>query len=133
MRAPLVQIKAMKNILYVMLLYLALSVLVISCSEADPEPACIRAEVVGQDCDNGWYILKLDESSSAGASGGGFAGQLQGGFVTTDNLPQAYRQPGLKLKVALEINNVNSPRCLATAVMYTPVKVKYVCESPGSN
>ncbi|GAB3199061.1 hypothetical protein ABID22_001828 [Pontibacter aydingkolensis] len=121
----------MKSILCIVLLYLALSVLVISCTEADPEPACMRAEVVGIDCDSGWYILKLDESNSTGATGGGFAGQLQGGFVTTDNLPQAYQQPGLKLKVSLEINNESSPRCLATAVIYTPVKVVTVCESPG--
>lgn len=121
----------MKSFLYVALLYLLLSVVVISCTDADPEPACIGAEVVGQDCDSGWYILKLNEQQKAGAIAGAFIGQLQGGFVTTDNLPQAYRRPGLRLKVALEINGEYSPRCIATAVMYTPVKVKSVCESPG--
>lgn len=124
----------MRNVLLVALLYLALSVLVISCSEAEPEPSCVAAEVVGADCDSGWYILKLEEKQNAGILPGGcYAGQLQGGYVTTDNLPQAYRQPGLKLKLALEINGEYSPRCVTVAVMYQAVKVKNVCESPGAD
>jgi hypothetical protein len=27
---------------------------------SDPKPACIKAEVVGPDCENGWYILKFE-------------------------------------------------------------------------
>ncbi|MBC5992875.1 hypothetical protein [Pontibacter cellulosilyticus] len=124
----------MKNVLSAVLLYLGLSVLVISCSEAEPEPNCIAAEVIEADCGSGWYILKLEEKQSSDIlPGGSYVGQLQGGYVTTDNLPQAYRQPGLKLRLALEINGEYSPLCVTVAIMYQAVKVKNVCVSSSAD
>ncbi|WP_299822677.1 hypothetical protein [uncultured Pontibacter sp.] len=122
----------MKSVWCIILLYLALAMLAISCTETNPEPACTNAEVIGQDCANGWYILKLGNNPAAERGAAKYTGQLQGGFVTTDNLPTNLQQPGLKIKVALEINAAYSPRCLATAVLYTAVKVKNICESSNA-
>ena len=121
----------MKSFLYIALLYLTLSLLVVGCSENTPEPACIKAEVIGTDCEKGWYILKLsDDKASIEKKGHSYIGQLQGGFVTTDNLPESHRQVGNKLEVALDLNGDYGPRCVAVNVMYPAVRVKRVCNSP---
>ncbi|WP_439881281.1 hypothetical protein ACSX1A_19335 [Pontibacter sp. MBLB2868] len=120
----------MKSFLYTTLLYLFLAVLLTRCTEVAPEPVCISAEVVGPDCDSGWYILKLAESTEAsGKLSNGYTGQLQGGYVTTNNLPEELRQPGTAVGLALEIYGESAPRCVSVAVMYPAVQVKRVCGS----
>ena len=54
-------------------------------------------------------------------------GQLQSGYVTTDDLPEAYRVPGLKMEAALELNGEYGPRCVTVTVMYPAVKVSRIC------
>ncbi|WP_347157187.1 hypothetical protein [Pontibacter chitinilyticus] len=117
----------MKSILYIALFYLCLSVLVVSCTEKEPEPACLQAEVVGPDCQNGWYILKLANEDSQTNHTGDFVGQIQAGYVTTDNLPEAYRHEGQRLTLALELNGSYSPICTAVHMMYPAVRIKRVC------
>ncbi|PRY10705.1 hypothetical protein CLV24_113124 [Pontibacter ummariensis] len=122
----------MKSFLYITFLYLCLSLLAVSCSESAPQPAEIQAEVVAQDCEQGWYILKLEEGPEADQSGA-FVGQLHGGYVTTDNLPEAYRQMGQRLSVALELNGEQSPRCPTVYRMYPTVKVMKVSQVSSDN
>lgn len=118
--------KTMKSILFICFLYICLSFLVIGCTDADPKPTCIQAEVVGPDCKAGWYILKLEQE--AFNKTGEYIGQLQSGYVTTDNLPDAYKEPGLRIGVAVELNGEYSPTCLTLTVIYPAVRVKRVCE-----
>ncbi|MFD2512900.1 hypothetical protein ACFSRY_03415 [Pontibacter locisalis] len=119
----------MKSFVYAALLYLVLSLLVMSCAETPPEPECVSAEVIGTDCNSDWYILKISEDDSSGKLTNGYVGQLQGGYVTTDNLPEELRKAGTQVEVALEIYNDHGPRCLTVTVMYPAVKVKRVCSS----
>ena len=123
----------MKSILYIALFYLCLSLLVVSCSEKAPEPACLQAEVVGPDCQNGWYILHLLEENDEATHTGDFVGRIQSGYVTTDNLPEAYRQKGQRLEVSLELNGEYSPRCTAEHMLYPAVRIMRVCGSESSN
>ena len=100
--------------------------LAVSCTEENaPEPACLQVEVIGEDCNTGWFILKIENET--GAEANTYQGQLQSGFVTTDNLPQAYRQPGLTYEAALELNGDYGPRCVAVTVMYPAVKIVRIC------
>lgn len=55
-------------------LYIALAVLNFCCSETIPEPACMKAEVVGKDCDNRWYILRLVEDAEKPNTSGSYIG-----------------------------------------------------------
>jgi len=119
----------MKSILYTTLLYIGLALFIVGCQKDAPEPECLQVEVMGADCESGWYILKIVNSGANGTQGNGYLGQLQNGFVTTDNLPEQYRQPGLKLNAALELNGEYAPRCVAVTVMYPSVKVTRVCAS----
>ncbi|WP_242920854.1 hypothetical protein [Pontibacter liquoris] len=123
----------MKSILYLALFYLCLLLLVVSCTEKEPEPACLQAEVVGADCQNGWYVLRLLEENSTESHKGDYVGQIQSGYVTTDNLPEAYRQTGKRLNVALELNGEYSPRCVAVHMMYPAVRITRVCSSASGN
>lgn len=102
-------------------------VLLSSCQEDAPEPACMQVEVMGADCNPNWYILKIDNTNAEAGQTNDYLGQLQSGYVTTDNLPEEYRQPGLKLNAALELNGEYGPRCVTIAVMYPAVKVTRVC------
>lgn len=122
--------KTMKSFLYIGLLYICLSLLVISCTDSAPEPACIQAEVVGADCEAGWYILKLENETANQSKN--YVGQLQSGFVTTNNLPDAYKEPGRRIGVAVEIIGEYSPRCVTVTVMYPAVRVKRVCNNTPS-
>jgi hypothetical protein len=54
-------------------------------------------------------------------------------MVTTDNLPDAYKQEGMRIEVALELNGEYSPRCVATSVMYPAVKVTQICTCGSTN
>jgi len=117
----------MKSILYIGFLYLCLSVLLVSCSDSDPEPSCIQAEVIGPDCESGWYILKLENEATDRRRS--YVGQLQSGYVTTDNLPVKYRKTGTKIGAEMEIIGAYGPRCVTVTVMYTAVNIKQVCES----
>ncbi|MCC9165818.1 hypothetical protein [Pontibacter harenae] len=92
-------------------------------------PSCIKAEVVGGDCEAGWYILKLEEKTAIAGQSNAYIGMIQGGYVTTDNLPAQYQATGAKLDLAVELNGEYSPRCLTVAVMYPAVRVKKVCSS----
>lgn len=128
------QNKTMKSIFYITLLYLCLSVLVVSCAEKAPEPACLQAEVIGPDhCQTGWYVLQVLEENDQAVHAGSFVGQLQSGYVTTDNLPEAYQQPGQRLAVSLELNGKYSPLCTAVHMMYPAVRIRRVCSSENSN
>jgi len=120
----------MKSIFYITLLYLCFSVLIVSCAEKAPEPTCLQAQVIGPDpCQTGWYVLQVLEENDQAAHAGEFVGQLQSGYVTTDNLPEAYRQPGQRLAVSLELNGEYSPLCAAVHMMYPAVRIKRVCGS----
>ncbi|NDK56104.1 hypothetical protein [Pontibacter fetidus] len=122
----------MKNSFKILFLYLTLALLTVSCQkEEDPTPACLQVEVIGADCDSSWYILKI-EGADANGQQGNYLGQLQNGYVTTDNLPEAYRQPGTKLEAALELNGEYGPRCVTVTVMYPAVKVTRVCQPARS-
>lgn len=119
----------MKNTFKILFLYFTLALVTVSCqNEEDPEPACLKVEVIGADCDSKWYILKIVDADVNGQQGN-YLGQLQNGYVTTDNLPVAYRQPGTKLEAALELNGEYGPRCVTVTVMYPAVKVTRVCQS----
>ncbi|WP_460880381.1 hypothetical protein [Pontibacter rugosus] len=52
---------------------------------------------------------------------------MHGGYVTTDNLPEQYRQVGQKVLVQLELNSSYGPRCVATNMLYPVVRVIEVC------
>lgn len=121
----------MKSFLCIVILYLCLSMLVVSCSDAgnEPEPTCMEAEVIGPDnCQNGGYILKLEENASlAGSKSNHYVGQLHGGYVTARNLPEAYQQAGSKLKITLELDEEPTQVCPAIYVIYPAVRVVRVC------
>jgi hypothetical protein len=114
-----------------MLFYLCLSMLMVSCSENDPAPTCIEAEVVGPDgCQSGWYILKLqDDAKVAGNQSNSYIGQLHGGHVTTNSLPRMYQQTGQRLKLSLELDGESAQFCTAVHVIYPAVRVVQVCEA----
>ncbi|WP_018476798.1 hypothetical protein [Pontibacter roseus] len=118
----------MKSTLFVCLLYLLLALLAVSCSEEEEvSPACVRVEVVGSDCQNGWFLLRILEEEGNGQRSKEYVGQLPSGFVTTDNLPLELQQPGLLLDLSLELYGDHGPLCFAVHMMYPPVKVKQVC------
>lgn len=121
----------MKTFGYITILYLCLALLASGCAKTAPVPACAVAEVVAQDCQPGWYILKLeDDSEEVAGKTGSFVGQLHGGFVTTGNLPEQYRQAGTKISLRLQLNGSEGPRCTANYMMYPAVKVVDVCGEP---
>jgi hypothetical protein len=123
----------MKTLGYITILYLFLALLASGCAKTAPVPACTVAEVVAQDCQSGWYILKLEDDSEEMASKtGSFVGQLHGGYVTTNNLPDQYRQPGTKVSLRLQLNGSDGPRCTANYMMYPAVKVVDVCGEPSA-
>lgn len=125
--APLVQPEIMKSTLCIALFYLLLSLLVVSCAdEEEAVPTCVQVEVIGTDCENGWYVLRIQEDDKPQRSNA-YVGQLQSGFVTTDNLPLDLRTPGLLVELSLERNSAYGPRCTAVHMLYPPVKVKQVC------
>ena len=118
----------MKNSLRIIFLYFGLATLTVSCQKDAPAPACLQVEVIGEDCETGWYILKIENNTERGQSNN-YLGQLQDGYVTTDNLPAKYQQEGLRINAALELNGEYGPRCVAVTVMYPAVKVTRVCDS----
>jgi hypothetical protein len=121
----------MKSTIYIALLYLLLPLLLVSCNDQDAVPSCVQVEVMGTDCENNWYVLRILEDGTSEQRSNQYIGQLQSGFVTTDNLPAELQQPGLLLSLSLERNGEYGPRCTAIHMMYPPVKVKQVC-STGS-
>ncbi|MCX2738441.1 hypothetical protein [Pontibacter anaerobius] len=123
----------MKSLVYIILLYLCLALLAAGCSKSAPVPACTAAEVVAQDCQPGWYVLKLeDDSEEMAGKTGSYVGQLHGGFVTTNNLPDEYRQVGTTVRLRLQLNGSDGPRCTANYMMYPAVKVMAVCGEPAA-
>lgn len=127
--AEKVQNKTMKSALFVVILYLLLPLLMVSCTEEkDAVPSCMQVEVIGADCDTGWYLLQiLDQEKVGEQRSQQYIGQLQSGIVTTDNLPAALQQPGLLLDLSLELYGEKGPRCVSIFMMYPPVRVKQVC------
>lgn len=121
----------MKSFLCVVLFYLCLSMLVVSCSENDPAPTCLEAEVVGPDgCQAGWYILRLQEDANvAGKQSNCYIGQLHEGYVTTNSLPREYQQEGRRLRLSLEPDGESAQSCTAVHVIYPAVRVVQVCEA----
>lgn len=117
----------MKRLAHLTTLYFCLTMLVAGCKRNAPMPLCQAAEVVSQDCETGWYILKLEKNSGEAESKGRYIGQLQGGYVTTDNLPEAYRKIGTKVMLRLELNGAYGPTCHATSMMYLAVRVVDTC------
>ncbi|MEJ8757923.1 hypothetical protein WG947_12990 [Pontibacter sp. H259] len=115
----------MKNTFYSALLYIGLALFIVSCQKDAPEPECLQIEVIGEDCETGWFLLKIENTSTNGNNN--YLGQLHNGYVTTDNLPAQYQQPGLRLNASLELNGEYAPRCVAIAVMYPAVKVTRLC------
>jgi hypothetical protein len=115
----------MKNTFYSALLYIGLALFIVSCQKDAPEPECLQIEVIGEDCETGWFLLKIENNSTNGNNS--YLGQLHNGYVTTDNLPEEYQQAGLKLNAGLELNGEYAPRCVAIAVMYPAVKVTRLC------
>jgi hypothetical protein len=122
----------MKNSIHIFILYvMSFAFLGISCTEEDaPKPMCMQVEVIGEDCNSGWFILNVE--NKAALQENSYKGQLQSGYVTTDNLPLTYRQPGLKFNTALELNGDYGPRCTTLAVMYPAVKVAHICETTST-
>ncbi|MDX5420368.1 MAG: hypothetical protein LPK09_14230 [Hymenobacteraceae bacterium] len=120
----------MKSTLSIAIICLLLSLLAVSCTEEEAVPSCVQVEVMGPDCSNGWFILKVLENETVNSQRSKeFVGQLQSGFVTTDNLPLELREAGLLLDLSLERNGDYGPLCTAIYMMYPPVKVKQVCNS----
>ena len=121
----------MKSTFCIALLYLCLSLLITSCaSDNDPEPACVQAEVVGPECGGEWYLLRVPdrEQTVAGILPGGC--YVAGTLVAVNNLPAGYRQPGLKIRVALEEIKEGGPRCQPVyTVYYKPASIKRICSS----
>ncbi len=126
-------ITLVKSPLWIVLVYLCLSLLAMGCSERDdPAPACITAEVIGPDtCQPGWYMLKLQESDSHRSNG--YIGQLHSGNVTASNLPEAYRQPGLVLRLTLEVDGRPTQVCDEAHIVYPAVRIVRVCAADGGN
>lgn len=128
---PLFKSNTMKGFLYIVLLYLCVALLATGCSETTPTPACTTAMVVGQHCTTGWFVLKLqDDSDDMAKQRGEYVGQLHGGYVVTDSLPEQYRQSGQVLQVRLELNSSYGPRCYTAAMMYPAVHVVDLCGQP---
>jgi hypothetical protein len=120
----------MRSTLCIAILCLLLSLLAVSCTEEEAVPSCVQVEVMGPDCESGWFVLKVIENETApGQRSKEYVGQLQSGFVTTDNLPLELRKAGLLLDLSLERNSDYGPLCTAMYMMYPPVKVKQVCDS----
>ncbi|NEM96726.1 hypothetical protein [Pontibacter burrus] len=121
----------MKSITKLILSCCAVLLLTGGCSDKDnPEPECLRVETVGPDCDTGWHILEIVKNQEVGTQAKKYIGQLESGFVTTDNLPQAYRQPGVEFDATLELNGEYGPRCVTITVMYPAVKITNICSNP---
>ncbi|MHC2990444.1 hypothetical protein OB13_02160 [Pontibacter sp. HJ8] len=117
----------MKSTLCIASFYLFLSFLVVSCAEEEEAvPSCVQVEVMGTDCESGWYVLRITENEMPQRSKE-YVGQLHGGYVTTDNLPLELRTPGRMVEVSLELNGQYSPLCTAVHMLYPAVKVKQVC------
>ncbi|MBD1397979.1 hypothetical protein H9Q13_12450 [Pontibacter sp. JH31] len=118
----------MKSTLCIAILCLLLSLLAVSCTEEEAVPSCVQVEVIGPDCAGGWVVLKvLGDETAPGQRSKEYVGQLQSGFVTTDNLPLELRKAGLLLHLSLERNGDYGPFCAAIYMMYPPVRVKQVC------
>jgi hypothetical protein len=119
----------MKSTLSIILLYLLLALLMVSCADQEEAvPSCLQVEVVSEDCENGWFVLRILENDGAGEQRSNqYVGQLQSGYVTTDNLPKELQVPGRLLQLSLERNGDYGPRCTAINMMYPPVRVKQVC------
>ncbi|WP_076669198.1 hypothetical protein [Pontibacter indicus] len=119
----------MKSVLSMLMLYLLLALLLVSCAEQEEAvPACLQVEVVGPDCQTGWYVLQILDANGTGEQRSNqYIGQLQSGFVTTDNLPEELRQSGKIVSLSLERNTEYGPRCTAISTMFPPVRVKMVC------
>lgn len=121
----------MKSTFSLILLYLLLALLMWSCADQDEAvPSCLQVEVMGADCESGWYVLRIMDSDGAGEQRSNqYVGQLQSGYVTTDNLPEELQEPGRLLQLSLERNSDYGPRCTAINMMYPPVRVKQVCSN----
>jgi hypothetical protein len=115
----------------VLLLFVLLAVVLTNCADkVDAVPSCLQVEVVGEDCENGWFVLRiLDTDGASEQRSNQYIGQLQSGYVTTDNLPEELQVPGRLLQLSLERNSAYGPRCLAIYMMYPPVRVKEVCSN----
>ena len=121
----------MKSTLSIILLYLLLALLMVSCADQEEAvPSCLQVEVVGEDCDKGWYLLRIIGTDGASEQRSNqYIGQLQSGYVTTDNLPEELKVPGRLLQLSLERNSEDGPLCTAINMMYPPVRVKRVCSN----
>jgi hypothetical protein len=121
----------MKSTLSIILLYLLLALLIVSCADQEEVvPSCLQVEVIGADCENGWYVLRILDTDGAGDQRSNqYVGQLQSGYVTTDNLPEELQEPGRLVQLSMERNGDYGPRCTAINMMYPPVRVKQVCSS----
>ncbi|GGG16447.1 hypothetical protein [Pontibacter amylolyticus] len=119
----------MKSVLSLVVLYLLLALLLVSCADQEEAvPACLQVEVVGPDCAAGWYVLHILDGDGTGEQRSNqYIGQLQSGFVTTDNLPEALRHSGKTAFLSLERNTEYGPICTAVYMMFPPVRVKQVC------
>ncbi|MHA6246548.1 hypothetical protein ACXYMU_01320 [Pontibacter sp. CAU 1760] len=97
----------------------------------DPAPACIAVEVVGPyDCPTGAYVLKLLAGAPATAdASNGYLGQLREGYVVTQNLPEAYQHAGLRVNLALEVDDAPTQVCPAIHVIYPAVRVARLCSA----
>lgn len=107
-----------------------LALLCTGCAKSDdPAPACIAVEVVGSyDCPKGSYVLKLLAGAPATAdASNGYIGQLREGYVVTQNLPEAYQHAGLRLNLALEVDDAPTQVCPAIHVIYPAVRVARLC------
>ncbi|MCC9137034.1 hypothetical protein ACFSKU_20235 [Pontibacter silvestris] len=122
----------MKSFLYAVCFYVCLALLFVGCVEDEPQPSYIKAEVVGPDCESGWYILNVINKNDEDAeqSRGRYLGQIRSGYVTTNSLPAAYRQAGLQIEVALELNENESPSCVTVHMMHPAVVVKHINYAP---
>ena len=119
----------MKSVLSLVVLYLVLALLLVSCADQEEAvPDCLQVEVVGPDCEAGWYVLQIMDADGTGEQRSNqYIGQLRSGFVTTDNLPEALRHSGKTAFLSLERNTEYGPLCTAVYMMYPPVRVKQVC------
>ncbi|MBC5774137.1 hypothetical protein H8S95_08695 [Pontibacter sp. KCTC 32443] len=125
----------MKNTLQILMLYVGLALFTISCEQDSPEPVCIEAEVVGpDDCSGGWYVLRVpdtEEDANSILPGGCYVNEK---YVKVNNLPEDYKQAGLKINVALEERDDNSQVCLAIYMMYPEATITRICNAePDAN
>lgn len=123
----------MRNTLQLLFLYVGLALFTVSCQQDTPEPVCIEAEVVGPDeCGGGWYVLRVpdtEEHTNGILPGGCYVNER---YVTVNNLPEGYRQAGLKINVALEELKNDGPFCLAIYMMYPAASIKRICNAEPS-